>query len=171
MAALALSLVDRPRSSLQDLAKAVGVGKTTLHRFCRTRGELIDKLMEHAAQVLGEVVSNAQLDTLPPLEALSRLNSYTLEHKELNAFLLFHWRESENTASVDESYEAAIDAFFLRGQREGVFRIDISAPALTEIWFSSLTGLIYAERRGRIARMGLASILESVLFEGIRPAK
>ncbi|XXE09397.1 TetR/AcrR family transcriptional regulator [Pseudomonas sp. Z1-14] len=167
LSALAFALVDRPRASLLDLARAVGVGKTTLHRFCRTREELIDRLMEHTAQVLGEMASSAQLGSLPPFEALKWLNVYSLEHKELNAFLLFYWRESEASSAIDSCYVAAIDSFFLRGQREGVFRIDVSASALTEIWFSSLTGLIYAERRGRIARGGLPALLQTVLVEGI----
>lgn len=167
LASLAVALVERPRSSLLELARAVGVGKTTLHRFCRTREDLIDRLMVHTALVLEEVVSNAELDTLHPTEALNKLTTYSLEHRELNAFLLFFWRESEATRCIDKRYEAAIDAFFLRGQKESVFRHDISASVLTEIWFSSLTGLVYAERRGRIAKGGLSAALQKVLTLGI----
>ncbi len=36
LSALALALVTQPRASLQDLAKAIGVSKATLYRFCRT---------------------------------------------------------------------------------------------------------------------------------------
>lgn len=53
-----------------------------------------------------------------------------------------------------------LDAFFLRGQQQGVFRIDIPAPALTEIWVSILLGLVEAERHVRIARAGLATVVE-----------
>ena len=37
LAALALAMVDHPRATLQELAKAIGVSKATLYRFCRTR--------------------------------------------------------------------------------------------------------------------------------------
>ncbi|MFX5595200.1 transcriptional regulator, partial [Acinetobacter baumannii] len=57
-------------------------------------------------------------------------------------------------------------AFFLRGQQQGVFRIDITAQALTEIWASVLIGLLDGERRGRIARAGLAAMAERVFLQG-----
>ena len=46
MAALARALVDRPRASLQEVAAAVGVSKATLYRLCRTRGQLIERLVD-----------------------------------------------------------------------------------------------------------------------------
>lgn len=166
LASLALALVERPRASLQELAKAIGIGKTTLYRFCHTREQLIERLVSHTAQILGEVIKKSELDTAPPLEALKRLIANNLEHRELTAFLMYYWKDSEVSASVEAFHEALLDAFFLRGQRQGVFRIDISAPALTELWFSVVAGLVDAERRGRVARAGLAALIETVLLNG-----
>ncbi|MBN9460894.1 MAG: TetR family transcriptional regulator [Burkholderiales bacterium] len=167
LASLALALVDQPRANLQELARAVGVSKATLYRFCRTREQLVERLVAHATRLIGEAIQAAGLDAGPPLEALKRLTANNVEHRELTAFLIYYWKpDSALEACPHIDWEAALDAFFLRGQQEGVFRIDVPAPALTEIWVSILLGLVEAERRGRIARAGLPALVERAFLEG-----
>jgi TetR/AcrR family transcriptional repressor of mexCD-oprJ operon len=67
---------------------------------------------------------------------------------------------------VEAGWDATLDAFFLRGQQAGVFRIDLAAPALTEIFVALLLRLIDAERHGRVARAGLASVIERAFLRG-----
>jgi len=167
MAALARALVDRPRASLQEVAAAVGISKATLYRLCRTRGQLVERLVHHATTRITEAIEAARLDAAPPLTALERLIANNLEHRELTTFLVHYWRQDTPTAaSVEAGWDAALDAFFLRGQQAGVFRIDLAAPALTEILVALLLGLIDAERRGRVARAGLAGLIERAFLRG-----
>jgi TetR/AcrR family transcriptional repressor of mexCD-oprJ operon len=167
LSSLAITLVNRPRASLQQLAKAIGISKATLYRFCRTREQLIERLVGHATRVIGEGIEAAQLDTAPPLEALKRMIAHSLEHRELNAFLI-HYGNADSTRDLglEAGWEATNDAFFLRGQEEGVFRIDIPAPVLAEIYIAILLSLVDAERRGRVARAGLASLVERSFLRG-----
>jgi TetR/AcrR family transcriptional repressor of mexCD-oprJ operon len=167
MAALALALVDRPRANLQELAGAIRVSKATLYRFCRTREQLIERLVNHSTLLIGEDIRTSDLDTAPPLEALKRFIATTLEHGEFSAFLIYYWEKDSSAGSgVEAGWDAALDAFFLRGQREGVFRIDIPAAALTEILVSMLIGLVDAERRGRVASAGLTAVVERAFLHG-----
>lgn len=167
LVALAQALVDQPRANLQELAKAIGVSKATLYRFCRTREQLIERLVKYATGKIGEAIETSELNTTPPLEALRRLTIKKLEHRELTAFLIHYWRpDPTSDPCPDASWDVALDTFFLRGQQQGVFRIDIAAPALTEIWVSMMLGLVDAERRGRIARAGLASMVERAFLHG-----
>ena len=167
MAALAGALVDRPRASLQEVASAVGVSKATLYRLCRTRGELVERLVHHATTRITEAIEAAHLDTAPPLIALERLIANNLEHRELTTFLIDYWRQDPPSAgSVEAGWDATLDAFFLRGQQAGIFRIDLAAPALTEIFVALLLRLIGAERHGRVARAGLAGVIERAFLHG-----
>lgn len=167
LASLALALVEQPRASLQELAKAIGISKATLYRFCRTRDQLVERLVDHGTKMISEAIQSAGLDDAPPLEALQRLTANNLEHRELTAFLIYNWKtNSASDIGAEAGWEAVLDAFFLRGQQEGVFRIDIAAPALTEIWVAILIGLVDAERRGRIARAGLAKVVEHAFLHG-----
>jgi len=167
---LAQALVSHPRATLQELARAVGVSKATLYRFCRTREELVDRLMSHGAQVMHRSLADAAVDDGAPVDALRRVIQGLLEHRELSAFLTFYWRpDSEKDtrwATLWNEFEATMDALFLRGQREGVFRIDISAPAMMEALIALVTGMVDAERRGRVARAGLSGMVETLFMRG-----
>lgn len=167
LASLALALVDQPRASLQELARAIGVSKATLYRFCPTRDRLIERLMAYGVQAISEAIAIAELDRDSPIEALKRLIENSLKHRELILFMSNYW---EKTTAPDlcsaADWDAALDGFFLRGQQQGVFRIDIAAPALTEIWSSLVIGLLEAERRGRVARVGLTALMETAFLNG-----
>jgi TetR/AcrR family transcriptional regulator, mexCD-oprJ operon repressor len=164
--ALALALVATPRANLQELAKAAGISRATLYRMFRTREALIVSLFERAMAAVAEVMDTAGLETAAPEEALRRLIEKHLEYRELMTFLWYYWKDAPVDTSAVDSWDAAMDAYFLRGQQMGVFRIDISAPALSEVLIYTIVGLIDAERRGRVARLGLATVIENLFLDG-----
>lgn len=170
LARLALALVDRPRATLQELAQAVGVSRATLYRFSRTREELIDRLMLHATGCMQRAMEEARLDEGPAAEALTRFITGQLEQREMAAFLVYHWQpetiQDERGRTSCDAFLEVLDAFILRGQREGVFRIDIAAQAQTEALMALLTGMVDAERRGRVARAGVAAMVEALFLKG-----
>lgn len=171
--ALARVMVEQPRATLQELARAVGVSKATLYRYCRTREELIAQLTTLAAEVVTDAMHRADLDHGAPLDALRRLIANNLEHRELTAFLMHFWRDAPPESRIsDADWDRIMDGFFLRGQQAGIFRIDIPAAGLTEVFVGLLLGLMEAERRGRIARSGLAELVEGAFLTGAlaRPA-
>lgn len=167
LAALAQAMVDQPRASLQELAQAIGVSKATLYRFSRTREGLIDRLTEHGAKLILKILQAAGLDHAAPLDALNQLASNYFEHRELSSFILFYWKDKAMSLEVFDAWHARLDEFFLRGQQAGVFRIDVPAPALTEMLTFLLIGLVNGERDGRIARASLPGIAERVFLQGV----
>ncbi|WP_293778081.1 TetR/AcrR family transcriptional regulator [uncultured Oxalicibacterium sp.] len=169
--ALALALVDHPRATLMELAKAIGVSKATLYRFCRTRDELIERLVKHAGGLYAQSLADAKLDQDSAQEALQRLIECHLKHKEIHVFLMYYWRpEFLHESHPDQTWvkgQRTLDNFFLKAQQEGKYRIDISAAAMTELFYSIMIGLIDAERRGRVPRAGIAQIVELSFTKGI----
>ena len=164
LTSLVQAMVQQPKASLQELAKMIGISKSTLYRFCHTREQLVERLLAYGTEVFNDAIDTAGLDTDPPLEAFRRLTENNLKHREMATFFMYFWRPENDNAC--DKYIDKLDAFFLRGQQEGVFRIDISASALNEIWSSMMVGLIDAERRGRVARAGLAGLLERLFLNG-----
>lgn len=168
--ALAIAIVDHPRATFKEIAQAAGVSKATLNRFCGTRDNLIEILLNHASVVINRVIDNAGLDELPPLEALHRLIDDHLTHRELLSFMTFQWRPDSHDLDAGGGlwlpYSDALDRFFLRGQKVGVFRIDIAAPALTDTFASLVFGLVDSERRGRVARSGMTTLIEQFFLNG-----
>jgi TetR/AcrR family transcriptional regulator, mexCD-oprJ operon repressor len=168
--ALAAALVERPRASLKELAQAAGVSKATLHRFCGTREQLMLMLERHGCEVMEDVLADADLTQAEPLAALRRLIGGHLRHRELLVFLMFQYRPDSLEPGPDGNawtpYGDALDAFFLRGQKSGCFRIDIPAQVLTELFVSLIYGMVDAERRGRAASFQSAAVLEQFFLEG-----
>lgn len=168
--ALAVTIVDRPRATLKELAESAGVSKATLHRFCGTRDNLVEMLEKHGETVLREIVVAADLEQTEPLEALRRLISEHLKHREMLVFLMFQYRPDTLGPDADgdywQSYGAAMDAFFLRGQQLGAFRIDTTAAVFTELFLALIYGMVDAERRGRAASSNSVSTLEQMFLHG-----
>ena len=164
---LALALVNQPRATLQELATAIGISKTTLYRFCPTRELLVKRLLDQSLRTLDDALDEALIDEGPVLEALRRLNAKHLEHREFTLFLTYYWNEVDKPVEETAAWEPKVDAFFLRGQQEGVFRIDFSAATLTELWLGTLISLIDGERRGRIPRAALAQLAEQAFLHGV----
>lgn len=167
--ALALAMVKQPKASLNELAEAVGIGRTTLYRFNRTREELFERLFAYGLRVITADIEAAELDTAPPLDALRRLTQDSLKHWEITVFMTRYWKPEQECPPPDLDWDAKMDALFLRGQQAGVFRIDIPAAALNEIWVALMIGLVDAEYRGRVARAGLADLMERVFLHGVAP--
>ncbi|MBV5291663.1 MAG: TetR family transcriptional regulator [Curvibacter lanceolatus] len=170
LAALALALVDKPRATLQELAQAIGISKATLYRFSRTREELVDRLMAHGAHLMNRSLEEAELDKAPTVDALRRFIEGQLRHSELAAFMIYYWKpdtlQDARAAATWTDYFSVLDEFFVRGQREGIFRIEIGAAVLSESLISLLSGLMDAERRGRIARASLPGMIETLFLAG-----
>lgn len=90
--ALAVAIVDRPRATLKDLAEAAGVSKATLHRFCSTRDNLVERLMNHSQTALNQVIEDADLQVADVAQALRNLIENHLRHRELLVFMIFQYR-------------------------------------------------------------------------------
>lgn len=172
LVALAAAMVQYPRATYQDLAVAIGVSRATLYRFCSTREELVLRLLRYSSKRLSQSLEQAQLHTGDPRPGLSRLIESQLRHKELMSFLTQYWQadmELDPEISADcKSNEDLVEAFFLRGQRAGVFRIDISAATLNDTLIWLIIGLMDSERRGRIARATLPSTIEELFMCGAK---
>lgn len=161
LAALAAALLAHPRGTLKDIAEAAGVSKATLHRFCGTRENLQKMLLTHGAAIIERIIFQADLKEGPVQPAFEQLLLSHLAHSEVMAYVAYNW-SPDSPFVGDHSwlhYTEALDAFFLRGQKEGVFAVELSAAELTEMFGSAVFGLFDAQRRGRIAPARLPFII------------
>lgn len=168
--ALALAIVNRPRATLKELAEAAGVSKATLHRFCGTRDNLVHIMETHGEAALNRIVVDTDLPNADPLTTLRSLINEHMAHRELMAFLLFQYRPDtvgpEGDTGRWQSYIKALDAFFLRGQQQGAFRIEITAAVFSEIFLTMIFAMVDAERRGRAASANSITVLEQMFLHG-----
>jgi len=136
---------------------------------------LLERLSQHAMQVGVQVFENAGLDSKPVEQALHDLTCALLENREFYAFALtHHWVSAlDHGASAEHErqcayYEERMQAFFLRGQNEGVFRSDMPALWLAKSFNFLLYGLLDTEQRGELDGQDLSALLLGMFWQGAR---
>jgi len=118
-----------PSASLEAVATAAGVARTTVHRRFSSRDDLRDALVNVVNTKLRDAIASANTDTAPPLVALYQLTVATLDLK-------VDWRASwqlidlDATAQrgIDPSNISHLDALLQRSQEAGLFRPEIDIP-------------------------------------------
>lgn len=81
-------LSNDPNASMEQIAVAAGVARTTIHRRFSNRQALIDALARSAAERLSGAVDDGRPETAPPLVALHRITANVLAVKGAWAFAL-----------------------------------------------------------------------------------
>ena len=161
---LAVAMAENPRSTIKELAEASGVSNATLNRFCGTRNNLENMIAQKAGKAMARIIETAVKDFDDYKAGLKALiDVHYKEHELLRVAFTLQSNEDEEQWLP---YSKSIDAFFLKGQKQGAFRIDFSVGFLSEIFISSICGLIDAERRGRVAKIGIAESFEDFFLRG-----
>ncbi|MFI2780285.1 TetR/AcrR family transcriptional regulator [Streptomyces sp. ALB3] len=89
-----------PGASMEQIATAAGVARTTIHRRFAHRQALIDALASSAARRLVQAVEDGRPDTAPPMVALHRITANVLEVKGAWAFALELPAEPDSEAAA-----------------------------------------------------------------------
>ncbi|MDH6194642.1 AcrR family transcriptional regulator [Mycobacterium frederiksbergense] len=136
--AAAAVLADDRTSTLPDIAKAAGVGRTTVHRYFPDRESLINATIVDSVQVVTEAVAAAAPDDGGAIDAMRRVINAMISVGNRILFLF-----DDPTVLRGLPPEAVPDNTYLtrlieRGQAEGVFD-----PESSSVWIEhSLYGLV-----------------------------
>lgn len=186
LAAAAEVLARDRTATLADVAEAASVGRSTLHRYFPDRDELFRAVVEDSVQVLATSVSDAAIETGPPLEAMRRLVAAMVDVGDRILFLFGDPRVLETygptydadgpecdpaTAGQGAASDRGTLDLIERGQAEGVFDPEVGSD-----WIQSvLWGLVYtgceAAREGRLPRHGVAATVIRTFENGVARPK
>ncbi|MCA2215513.1 TetR/AcrR family transcriptional regulator [Jidongwangia harbinensis] len=81
-------LSDNPAASMEQVAEAAGVARTTIHRRFANRQALVDAMAATAVRHLSEAIEAGRPETAPPLVALHQITVNVLRTKVSWAFAL-----------------------------------------------------------------------------------
>lgn len=116
-----------PGASMQAIADASGVGRSTVYRRFPTRESLVTELL---AEVLGEAAEGlaaAEEHRGPALEALDALGAHVVGLGARYAFLEAHPAALADVAALEAELTARTAALVERWQAAGEIRADIPA--------------------------------------------
>jgi AcrR family transcriptional regulator len=93
-------LAEDPGASMEQIAAAAGVARTTIHRRFASRQALVEALASSAARQLAQAVDDGRPDTAPPLVAMHRITANALQVKSAWAFALGLPSDPDSEAAV-----------------------------------------------------------------------
>ncbi|PKW06651.1 transcriptional regulator, TetR family [Streptomyces sp. 1222.5] len=163
-------LTRKSTATMDEVAKAAGISRATLHRHFAGRDALV-----RALEALGIAECEAALDAArpdegPAGEAVRRLVRAIEPSAALLAFLytenqLFEGEgQNQGWARMDER----LMALFRRGQESGEFRIDLTPAWLTEALYGLLASAAWAVCEGRVAPKDFTHSIVELLLGGAR---
>ena len=162
-------------TSMQEIAIAAGLGKSTLYDYFRTKDEILIYFFEDQ---LNNMMADAQKITLHNLSAEKRLRQIMekyleslLANKKLFLKLL---RDSqclkpEGQKQVQQkryAYQDLVRALIDEGIREGAFR-KVNSPLSARLLVSSISSTEYGSRSTGTPQERLKEILD-IFFKGIQ---
>lgn len=168
--AAAALLTRKATATMDEVARAAGIGRATLHRHFAGRDALVRALEELGLQELEAALDTAAIDEGPEDDAVRRLVAAVEPVGPLLSFLvtenqLFEGdQQNEGWARID----ARISGLFRRGQENGVFRIDLTPAWLTEALYGLVGAGAWAVQDGRVAAKDFQYMIVELLLGGAR---
>ncbi|MFE5892738.1 TetR/AcrR family transcriptional regulator [Streptomyces sp. NPDC002285] len=161
-------LTRKSTATMDEVAKAAGISRATLHRQFAGRDALVRALESLGIAECEAAVDSARLDEGPAGDAVRRLVRGIEPAAGLLAFLytenqLFEGEEvNEGWSRID----GRIAALFRRGQDNGEFRIDLTPTWLTEALFGLLASGAWVVQSGKVAPNDFHHMIVELLLGG-----
>lgn len=163
-------LTRKSTATMDEVAKAAGISRATLHRHFAGRDALVRALEELGIRQFETAFDNARLDEGTAVEALRRLVGEAERDAQLLAFLVTENQLFEGD-QINEGWarlDARVSALFRRGQEEGDIRIDLSPAWLTEALYGLIGTCAWAVMDGRVAAKDFQYMIIELLLGGAR---
>lgn len=161
-------LTRKSTATMDEVAKAAGISRATLHRQFAGRDALVRALESLGIAECEAAVDSARLDEGAASDAVRRLVRGIEPAAGLLAFLYTENQLFEGE-EVDEGWsriDARIAALFRRGQDNGEFRIDLTPTWLTEALFGLLASGAWVVQSGKVAANDFHHMIVELLLGG-----
>ncbi|MFE6665584.1 TetR/AcrR family transcriptional regulator [Streptomyces sp. NPDC057697] len=163
-------LTRKSTATMDEVARAAGIGRATLHRHFAGRDALVRALETLGIQEFEAALDTAALDEGAAPDALRRLVVAVEPCAGLLAFLVTENQlfEGEEVNEGWNRLDARVSAFFRRGQERGEFRIDLTPAWLTEALYGLISSGAWAVQDGRVASQDFPYMIVELLLGGAR---
>ncbi|MBC6470449.1 TetR/AcrR family transcriptional regulator [Actinomadura alba] len=159
------SLSSDPNASIDDIAKAAGVGRMTLYGHFRTRAELVEAALADALRAGEEALSAVDLSG-DAQDALTRLLDSSWSLVAESTALLTAAQGTLPAGRIRKLHAAParrVEELIRRGQDEGVFRTDMPIAWLVSVVHYVLQGAAEENRTKRLKTAEAARVVTATV--------
>lgn len=126
-----------PAASMEQIAEAAGVARTTVHRRFASRDALVDAMTAWATRQFAAAVEAAHPESTPPLVALYQVTANVLRVKIDWGFAMSRALSADPGAdAVHTDVEARCDRLFRQAQAAGVLRADVDPVWARRVYYA-----------------------------------
>ncbi|GAB3660860.1 TetR/AcrR family transcriptional regulator [Streptomyces sparsus] len=168
LTAAAALLSRKATASMDEIAKAAGISRATLHRHFAGRGALVLALGAMGLRQLERGLDAARIEEGEPEQAVRRLIEQAVPDAGFLAFL-YGENELDEAEPMAEGWgriDARVSALFLRGQEQGAFRPDLPPTWLTEALYALVAASAWTVQDGRMAPRDASRMVTELLLGG-----
>jgi AcrR family transcriptional regulator len=161
-------------TSMQEIAEAAGLGKSTLYDYFKTKDEILVYFFEDQLRDITEEAQKIAMQNLPADKRLRQVMEVYIENLQANKSLFLKLSIESQRLKLDSqkliqekrhAYQDLIRALIDEGFREGVFR-KVNSLLAARLLISGMTPVIYGSRLTGTAQEMLKDTLD-IFFKGI----
>jgi AcrR family transcriptional regulator len=167
-AAVAL-LAERPQATMQEVADASGLGRTTVYRHFPKRQDLIDALFEEVLREAADAIATALEHPSNPHRLLCDLGPAMVAIGDRYAFLDAHPELQERALSIAAEERNPLGLYLTEAQERGEIRDDLPVHwMLTTLRALAIVALV-ERRAGRITADEAGRFVGETMASAFRP--
>ncbi|MFJ6464937.1 TetR/AcrR family transcriptional regulator [Streptomyces sp. NPDC091387] len=163
-------LAEDPGASMEQIAAAAGVARTTIHRRFASRQALIEALATSAARQLAQAVDDGRPDTAPPLVAMHRITANVLQVKGAWAFALELPADPHSEAALlQQDIARRCTAVLARAQADKLIDATADLDWVRRVYYALLGESLHGNNDAGVDPDTLAARIVDTLLHGAGP--